>query len=69
MGCTRACSTGGRALFLPRPVHRLRHLPPWLFRWFTPIFGGGPLSRVMHPYFGVAFVFFFGLQALNWLNP
>ncbi len=25
---------------------------PWLFRWFTPIFGGGPLSRIMHPYFG-----------------
>src|SRR5271165_7521585 len=42
---------------------------PWLFRWFTPIFGGGPLSRIMHPYFGVAFVFFFGLQALNWLQP
>jgi formate dehydrogenase subunit gamma len=42
---------------------------PWLFRWFTPFFGGGPLSRIMHPYFGVAFVFFFGLQALNWLQP
>lgn len=42
---------------------------PWLFRWFTPIFGGGPLSRMMHPYFGIAFVFFFGLQALNWLAP
>ena len=42
---------------------------PWLFRWFTPIFGGGPLSRTMHPWFGVGFVFFFGLQALNWLGP
>jgi formate dehydrogenase subunit gamma len=42
---------------------------PWLFRWFTPIFGGGQLSRILHPYFGVAFVFFFGLQALNWLQP
>jgi len=42
---------------------------PWLFRWFTPFFGGGPLSRIMHPYFGVAFVVFFGLQALNWLEP
>ena len=42
---------------------------PWLFRWFTPFFGGGPLSRVMHPYFGVGFVFCFGLQALNWLKP
>jgi len=42
---------------------------PWLFRWFTPIFGGGQLSRTMHPWFGVGFVFFFGLQALNWLKP
>ncbi len=41
---------------------------PWLFRWFTPIFGGGQLSRILHPYFGVAFVFFFGLQALNWMQ-
>jgi formate dehydrogenase subunit gamma len=42
---------------------------PWLFRWFTPVFGGGPLSRAMHPWFGLGFVFFFGLQALNWLAP
>jgi len=42
---------------------------PWLFRWFTPIFGGGALSRSMHPWFGVGFVFFFALQALNWLKP
>ncbi|MGA7907023.1 MAG: formate dehydrogenase subunit gamma [Candidatus Sulfotelmatobacter sp.] len=42
---------------------------PWLFRWFTPIFGGGPLSRVLHPWFGIGFVFFFGLQMLNWLKP
>jgi formate dehydrogenase subunit gamma len=39
---------------------------PWLFRWFTPIFGGGQLSRSMHPWFGIAFCFFFGLQTLNW---
>jgi formate dehydrogenase subunit gamma len=42
---------------------------PWLFRWFTPIFGGGALSRAMHPWFGVFFCFFFGLQTLNWLQP
>ena len=42
---------------------------PWLFRWFTPIFGGGQLARTMHPWFGVGFVVFFGLQALNWLQP
>lgn len=42
---------------------------PWLFRWFTPIFGGGALSRAMHPWFGLGFVVFFSLQALNWLKP
>lgn len=42
---------------------------PWLFRWFTPIFGGGPLAREMHPWFGLGFVIFFGLQALNWVKP
>src|SRR5260370_7958762 len=42
---------------------------PWLFRWFTPIFGGGPLSRVMHPSFGVGFIIVFGLQAMTWLQP
>ena len=42
---------------------------PWLFRWFTPIFGGGALSRSMHPWFGLGFVVFFGLQVLNWVIP
>ena len=42
---------------------------PWLFRWFAPIFGGGPLARAMHPWFGIGFSVFFGLQALNWLAP
>jgi len=42
---------------------------PWLFRWFTPIFGGGALSREMHPWFGLGFVIFFGLQSLNWIVP
>src|ERR1700757_1136876 len=42
---------------------------PWLFRWFTPIFGGGALARSLHPWFGLAFVLFFGLQTLNWLKP
>ena len=41
---------------------------PWLFRWFTPIFGGGALSREMHPWFGLGFCFFFGLQTLNWVR-
>ena len=42
---------------------------PWIFRWFTPLFGGGAMTRTLHPWFGLGFVFFFGLQALNWLTP
>jgi formate dehydrogenase gamma subunit len=42
---------------------------PILFRWITPLFGGGQLTRILHPYFGVAFVFFFALQVMNWLEP
>jgi formate dehydrogenase subunit gamma len=42
---------------------------PWLFRWFTPIFGGGSVARALHPWFGIGFAVFFGLQALNWLAP
>ena len=42
---------------------------PWLFRWFTPLFGGGPMARLLHPWFGIGFVVFFFLQILNWLEP
>src|SRR5512141_329172 len=39
---------------------------PWIFRWFTPLFGGGAMTRLLHPWFGLGFVFFFTLQAVNW---
>jgi len=39
---------------------------PWIFRWFTPLFGGGAMTRMLHPWFGLGFCFFFGLQAINW---
>jgi formate dehydrogenase subunit gamma len=41
---------------------------PWLFRFLTPLFGGGAMTRFLHPWFGLGFVIFFGLQALNWLQ-
>ena len=40
---------------------------PWIFRFFTPLFGGGAMTRLLHPWFGLGFVFFFSLQAINWL--
>src|SRR3974390_2295877 len=42
---------------------------PWIFRFFTPLFGGGAMTPLLHPWFGLGFVFFFGLQALNWIIP
>jgi formate dehydrogenase subunit gamma len=41
---------------------------PWIFRFFTPLFGGGATTRFLHPWFGLGFVIFFALQALNWLG-
>ena len=42
---------------------------PWLFHWLTPMFGGGPMTRLLHPWFAVFFTIFFLLQFLNWLAP
>ena len=41
----------------------------WLYRAFTPLFGGGPMTRFLHPWFSLGFVLFFTLQFLNWLEP
>jgi formate dehydrogenase subunit gamma len=41
---------------------------PWLFHWLTPIFGGGAMTRLLHPWFSLFFVIFFAFQALNWLK-
>ena len=42
---------------------------PWLFRFLTPIFGGGPMARLLHPWFGLVFSVFFFFQFLNWFAP
>ena len=42
---------------------------PWLFHWITPLFGGGPRTRLLHPWFGLLFDIFFLFQFLNWVAP
>ncbi len=42
---------------------------PWLYRLLTPLFGGGPTTRMLHPWFSLAFVVVFALQLLNWWRP
>ena len=41
---------------------------PWLYRGLTPLFGGGPMTRLLHPWFSLGFVACFTLQFLNWLR-
>lgn len=42
---------------------------PTLFKFLAPLFGGGPMTRFLHPWFGVFFALFFLFQFLNWLTP
>ena len=42
---------------------------PWLYRWLAPLFGGGPMTRFLHPWFGLAFDIAFFFQFLNWFTP
>jgi formate dehydrogenase subunit gamma len=42
---------------------------PWLFRWITPLFAGGPRTRLLHPWFGLIFEVAFFFQFLNWFAP
>ena len=40
---------------------------PWSYRWLTPLFGGGPMTRSLHPWFSLAFVIAFTFQFFNWI--
>ena len=42
---------------------------PWLYRWLTPLFGGGPMTRFLHPWFSLLFTVLFVFQFVNWLAP
>jgi formate dehydrogenase subunit gamma len=42
---------------------------PWMFAWVSPLFGGGALTRQLHPWFSLAFVACFALQFIHWLAP
>jgi formate dehydrogenase subunit gamma len=42
---------------------------PWLYRFLSPLFGGGPTTRFLHPWFGLAFNISFLFQFINWFAP
>jgi len=39
---------------------------PWTFRWLAPLFGGGAMTRFLHPWFGLGFAVAWFFQFLNW---
>jgi formate dehydrogenase, gamma subunit len=55
--------------FVPALLSGFAIYSPWLFYWLTPLFGGGPMTRLLHMWFGLGFVAFFVFQFLNWLVP
>jgi cytochrome b subunit of formate dehydrogenase len=55
--------------FVPALLSGFAIYTPWLFRWLTPLFGGGAMTRELHPWFSLGLVVFFALQVLNWRQP
>ncbi len=66
---TRVLHWSVAACFLLSLVSGFAIYTPWLYRWLSPIFGSGARTRMLHPWFGTAFVVVFALQVLNWLAP
>ncbi len=67
---TPACCTGRlRSSFSWRCCRGLRSTRRGCIAAFTPIFGGGPTTRLLHPWFSLGFVVFFALQMVNWIRP
>ena len=66
---TRVLHWGVATFFVLALLSGFAIYSPWLYRWITPIFGGGPMTRLLHPWFSSAFVLLFIFQFLNWLRP
>lgn len=66
---TRVLHWGVATFFILALLSGFGIYSPWLYRWIAPLFGGGPLMRMLHPWFSSAFVILFFFQFLNWLQP
>jgi formate dehydrogenase subunit gamma len=66
---TRVLHWAVAIFFVPALLSGLAIYSPWFYRALTPLFGGGPMTRLLHPWFSIGFVIFFTLQFLNWLRP
>jgi formate dehydrogenase subunit gamma len=63
---TRLIHWGSAAFFILALLSGFAVYSPWLFHWLTPLFGGGAMTRLLHPWFSLGFVVIFALQILNW---
>ena len=66
---TRILHWSAAAFFILALLSGFAIYTPWLYRWLTPLFGGGPTTRLLHPWFSLAFIVLFTFQFLNWLQP
>jgi formate dehydrogenase subunit gamma len=66
---TRVLHWGVALFFVPALLSGFAIYSPWIYRAVTPLFGGGAMTRLLHPWFSLGFVVFFTLQFLNWLRP
>src|SRR6187431_928520 len=65
---TRVLHWGVAIFFIPALLSGFAIYSPWAYRAITPLFGGGAMTRLLHPWFSLGFVLFFALQSLNWLR-
>jgi len=66
---TRVLHWSVAIFFVLSLVSGLAIYSPWLFHPLTALLGGGPMTRLLHPWFSLGFVIAFALQILNWLEP
>jgi formate dehydrogenase subunit gamma len=66
---TRVLHWSNAVFFILALLSGLAIYSPWLYRWITPLFGGGPMTRLLHPWFSLGFVAVFLLQTMNWWEP
>jgi formate dehydrogenase subunit gamma len=66
---TRVLHWAVALFFVPALLSGFAIYSPWIYSAVTPLFGGGPMTRLLHPWFSLGFVACFALQFLNWLRP
>lgn len=66
---TRVLHWGVAIFFILALLSGLALYNSWLYRALTPLFGGGAMTRLLHPWFSLGFVAFFLFQFLNWSAP